>query len=126
MPAPDLEWELGSVFDPVASCFVCGKCSDCGAKTLPAGFLCFQCGGSQISPQPVSGEGVLYSFTQIHVSPRFPTPYSVGYVDLDEGLRVLGHLNIPIRDLSCNMRVIARPDTEAPTAWSFHALGGSK
>ncbi|MDN5927587.1 MAG: OB-fold domain-containing protein [Hyphomicrobiales bacterium] len=41
----------------------------------------------------MSQEGVLYSFTTVHVSPpQWHKPMRVGYVDLSNGVRVFSHL----------------------------------
>jgi uncharacterized OB-fold protein len=36
--------------------------------------------------------GKLYSFSTVHVSSSRPTPYTLGYIDLDDGLRLLATL----------------------------------
>lgn len=59
--------------------------------------------------KPTSGKGELYSFTITHVAtPGFEdkTPYAVGLIELDEGVRIIGNLiNVAIEDVKIGMRV---------------------
>ncbi len=42
---------------------------------------------------PLSTEGTVYTYTVVHQStPAFEVPYVLGYVDLAEGVRVLGQI----------------------------------
>ena len=41
---------------------------------------------------PACATGRLYSWSTVHVSASRPVPYTLGYVDLDDGLRVLALL----------------------------------
>lgn len=43
--------------------------------------------------RPASEAGRLYSWSTVHVAAGRPTPYTLGYVDLDDGLRVLAVLD---------------------------------
>jgi uncharacterized OB-fold protein len=49
--------------------------------------------------------GELYSYTTVYVSSSRPTPYVLGYVDLDGGTRILADLDIPAESLSCGLPV---------------------
>jgi len=42
--------------------------------------------------RPESVGGRLYTWSTVHVSASRPVPYTLGYVDLDDGLRVLVQL----------------------------------
>lgn len=60
----------------------------------PRGF-CPACGGDAIEWRPSNGTGVVYSYTIINKAfGRWTaeTPFAVGYVELDEGPRVLANL----------------------------------
>jgi uncharacterized OB-fold protein len=67
------------------------RCTTCGTLAFPSTEVCTQCW----APMPgesmeLSGTGVVYTFTQVHVAPEgLPVPYYIGYVDLPEGLRIL-------------------------------------
>ena len=43
--------------------------------------------------RPACATGRLYSWSTVHVSASRPVPYTLGYVDLDDGLRVLARLD---------------------------------
>lgn len=43
--------------------------------------------------RPACATGRLYSWSTVHVSASRPVPYTLGYVDLDDGLRVLALLD---------------------------------
>jgi uncharacterized protein len=67
------------------------KCDDCGKASFPPKPICPHCWSKSLSWITLSGRGKLYSQTVIHASPavfRAETPYRVGIVDLDEGLRI--------------------------------------
>jgi uncharacterized protein len=42
---------------------------------------------------PACATGRLYSWSTVHVSASRPVPYTLGYVDLEDGLRVLALLD---------------------------------
>jgi uncharacterized OB-fold protein len=47
----------------------------------------------EMMPVELPGSGRLYSFTRLHVGPqRWHKPLLVGYVDLDNGVRIFTHL----------------------------------
>ena len=43
--------------------------------------------------EPACATGRLYSWSTVHVSASRPVPYTLGYVDLDDGRRVLAQLD---------------------------------
>ena len=57
---------------------------------------CPSCGGRSLAYEPVSGRGVVHTFTVVHRTfvPGFETPYAVGWIDLpeQEGLRAFGNV----------------------------------
>jgi uncharacterized OB-fold protein len=72
------------------------RCNACGnALFYPRG-ICPHCFSSDLSWQPVSGNGNIYAFTIVyrHPSPAFQAdiPYVVALVELDEGVRLLSNL----------------------------------
>ena len=62
------------------------QCRDCGAYVHPPTGRCWKCYGTNLANVPVSGRGVVYSFTVNHQEwiPGTP-PYAVILVDLEEG-----------------------------------------
>jgi len=74
-------------------------CAACGALRHPPRHACARCGSMESEWRTSPGRGRLYSWTVTH----FPydrgwaeeTPYATGIVELDEGVRLVGHLDVP-------------------------------
>ncbi|MGV9423310.1 Zn-ribbon domain-containing OB-fold protein [Streptomyces sp. NPDC003656] len=65
------------------------RCADCAQAVWPAHSSCTHCGSAELSWERSSGHGTIYSYSTIM---RGPTPvwsaiapYTVGFVQLDEG-----------------------------------------
>jgi uncharacterized OB-fold protein len=70
-----------------------GVCRSCGALAFPFAPVCTNCMSENLEREPMSRQGTVYSFTVVHVGPKtWEKPYAVGYVDLDNGVRVFSHL----------------------------------
>ncbi len=70
-----------------------GKCADCGALRFPAAAVCGQCLSENMTTTHLSSAGVLYASAVVHQAPKgWDLPYTLGYVDLPEGIRVLAHI----------------------------------
>lgn len=72
------------------------KCLKCGTIHLPPRPVCGKCLSQDFEWVTLSGEGKLASFTVIHVAPQqfeALTPYPVGIIELEEGLRIPGMIN---------------------------------
>ncbi len=68
------------------------RCPACGAAFFPPRQVCSRCLG-ELEEAPLSARGTVYTHTVVHQSaPAFETPYTLVYVDLPEGVRVLGQL----------------------------------
>ncbi|MDA8185559.1 MAG: Zn-ribbon domain-containing OB-fold protein [Actinomycetota bacterium] len=68
-------------------------CPGCGASYFPARSVCSRCLRGDLERVPLGSSGTLYTYTVIHQSlPQFETPYILGYVDLDDNVRVAGQL----------------------------------
>ncbi|MDR0471495.1 MAG: Zn-ribbon domain-containing OB-fold protein [Nitrososphaerota archaeon] len=70
-----------------------GKCVKCGKIHLPPRPLCSECFSREFTWIPLSGKGKLLTYTIIHVAPtqfQALTPYAVGIVELEEGLKIPG------------------------------------
>lgn len=69
------------------------RCPACGACFFPPVEVCARCLNGELEQAPLGTRGTLYTFTVVHQStPAFPAPYVLGYVDLPEGVRVLGQI----------------------------------
>jgi uncharacterized OB-fold protein len=75
---------------PVLIGCVCGAC---GNRMFPSAPVCPMCMSEDIACAAMPRGGSLYSFTVLHVGPNtWKKPFTVGYVDLDNGVRVFTHL----------------------------------
>ncbi|MGF6261186.1 putative OB-fold protein [Paraburkholderia youngii] len=73
------------------------KCSDCETQIYPVLTVCPQCGGRDFVASPLPAIGTLYCHSVVHMGPRgVDTPYTVGYVDLSDSLRVFGRIEMPV------------------------------
>jgi uncharacterized protein len=70
-----------------------GHCPGCGANYFPARSVCSRCLRGDLERVPLASSGTLYTYTVVHQSlPEFETPYILGYVDLDDNVRVAGQI----------------------------------
>ena len=70
------------------------RCGECGKLSVADG-RCGLCGSERGEALTLSGNGTLISWTTIRIAPaRYAAeaPYTVGLVELDEGLRVTARL----------------------------------
>jgi uncharacterized OB-fold protein len=85
------------------------RCGGCGYFLHPPGPRCPVCGGTEMAPEPVSGHGVLQTFTVNH-QPWVgeADPYVIAIVELEEqdGLRLTTNIvRCPIDDVVIGMPV---------------------
>src|SRR3972149_2007214 len=67
-------------------------CPKCGARYFPQRGVCARCLG-ELEPTPLATKGRLYTYTVLHqAAPGFEVPFVLGYVDLTDGVRVMGQL----------------------------------
>lgn len=87
-------------------------CNKCRQVVFYPRRHCPSCGSLETSWNVSKGEGVIYTFSVV-IQTRHPAflesgPFAVGYVDLDEGFRILTNIvgvKDPTKDLQCGMRV---------------------
>lgn len=68
-------------------------CDDCGAVVFSPRLVCTACGSGNLSWNVSKGEGTVYTYSVVRQN-RMPGfidlgAYSVAYIDLDEGFRML-------------------------------------
>jgi uncharacterized OB-fold protein len=72
------------------------RCGHCQRWFHPPAPVCPHCASFEVSPQPVSGRGTVYSFTINHQAwtPELDEPYVVAVIELPEqqGLRFLSNV----------------------------------
>ncbi len=78
------------------------KCATCGTPYFPKTSICRRpdCAASKIEDAQFGPRGTLWSYSVQHYPPPPPakydepySPYAMGMVDLDEGLRVLARIS---------------------------------
>lgn len=87
-------------------------CNACNTVIFYPRRHCTACGSTETTRHVSKGEGTVYTFSVV-VQSRHPAfaelgPYAIGYIDLDEGFRIMSNIvNVgdPIHDISCGMRV---------------------
>lgn len=71
-----------------------GECAQCGTKAFPPPVACSKCLSEDIRPYDLSREGTLYASSIIHIAPPpHAVPFGVGYVDLEDDVRVFVHFD---------------------------------
>ena len=71
-----------------------GSCTACGFVTLGVREICPECWAEgTMQDVPIGRSGRLYTYTVIHqLPPGYDAPFAVGYVDLEDGIRVFAHI----------------------------------
>jgi uncharacterized protein len=85
-----------------------GKCLKCGKIHLPPRPMCDNCFGQQFEWVQISGKGKLITYTVINVAPaqfQNMTPYSVGIVELEGGLKIPGLIQATQEQLKIGMEL---------------------
>ena len=71
------------------------RCPACSARWYFRRGFCPRCGAESVVDEPALGTGTVYSATLVARAPtdawRAFAPYMIVLVDLDEGVRVMGH-----------------------------------
>jgi uncharacterized OB-fold protein len=97
------------------------RCAQCGHPSVVEPPRCARCRGTMV-PAHFGPEGTLWATTTIHVSPRGDraVPYTLGYVDVDDGPRLLAH----VEDASVADGVVAAPAVGQRARLSALTVGG--
>ncbi|WP_226781162.1 Zn-ribbon domain-containing OB-fold protein [Oceaniglobus trochenteri] len=109
LPFPDLEEDGAQieVRDGIVR-LVGARSQSSGVAAFPARPVCPETGARDMAPEHFGPDATLYSFSTIHVSATREVPYSLGYIDFPEGLRVLAVVRG--ESLACDMPVTLRAD----------------
>jgi len=103
-----------------------------GSMAFPMRDVCLETGARDMETMLFGPYGKLYSFATVHVSSTRPTPYTLGYVDFPNGVRVLSHIDpaIDVSTLTCDTPVEVRADGQewfvTPTAKNATQSAGAK
>ena len=81
--------------------FMTTACAACGELMFPPKQYCPDCWSGDMKWVELSGRGILYARTTVHAAAtqfRDEVPYSVGIIDLEEGIRLVsGLIDDPVR-----------------------------
>jgi uncharacterized protein len=102
------------------------RCSSCGKASLPPAPACLHCGSPDVTQVDAAPNGSLRTWTVAHVAfdPAFAdeVPYVVGVVDLDDGARLSGTVDVPHDRLSDGLRLTVtwrRSPIDDQPVWAF-------
>lgn len=69
------------------------KCKQCGQIFFPSKSACLSCLSPDVESLNLSSHGKLYTFTTVYFgSEHFKPPYTVGWIQLPEGIRVFSQI----------------------------------
>ncbi|MFH1646443.1 MAG: OB-fold domain-containing protein [Chloroflexota bacterium] len=69
------------------------RCRACGQVIFPPAETCPDCLGKDLETVRLGAGGKLYSYTIVHMkAEHFTPPYTVGWIELPEGVRVFGQI----------------------------------
>lgn len=89
------------------------ECVDCGAVQFPTQDLCPDCWGSTRDSH-LSRTGSLYAYSTVGMGPpAFDPPYTIGYVDLPDGVRVFSKISAAEEHLSVDRTMEVAIETVA-------------
>ncbi|KYK25485.1 hypothetical protein AYK25_05290 [Thermoplasmatales archaeon SM1-50] len=103
------------------------RCKNCREISFPPRADCLSCLSDEFEWFECSGKGRLHTYTIIFAAPTgFDdiAPYSLGVLDLDDGGRLLGWINIPEEEITIGMRLQAVPKIfeEVPEIKLYYSL----
>jgi uncharacterized OB-fold protein len=99
---------------------IASRSASSDSLSFPQRSICQVTGARDMSAEPVGPHGSLYSFSTIHISATRQTPYTLGYVDFESGLRVLAEVRGASSDaLICDLPVTLACDA---TGWWVEPL----
>lgn len=95
------------------------ECRSCGHKTFPPKIMCPECWSEDVHWVTLEGTGWLRSFTEVWVAPnpfRHQAPYTLGLVDLKDGVRLLARIDSAYEDLTPDqaVRLVVHPGDPVP------------
>jgi uncharacterized OB-fold protein len=99
------------------------RCASCGAFRHVPKEICAKCYSTSFSWEPVSGRGVVYTYTVVHRAPtpayQANAPYTIVHVVMDEGFRMVGTMTGTDPDsteIGAPVRVVY---TDLSTEWTI-------
>jgi len=97
------------------------KCNECGTMLLPPRPMCTKCLSNHLKWIELEGAGKLLSYTVIYIAPeqfQSITPYTVGIVELQNGLRLPGMIRgVDHKEIRVGMDLKIDFDTSTSSRW---------
>ncbi len=82
------------------------RCKKCGQLDFPKLSPCPNCWGEEFEMVPLSRRGKVYSATDIFIGQAgMKPPYTFGYIDLPEDLRIFAQLEGELGSIKCDEEV---------------------
>lgn len=82
--------------DPLTDMTLYSQCKDCHFSYWPSVTFCSECGSREMTTMDLSGQGTIYSASELHsqilATMSYLTPYTLLSVDMDNNLRIYGRL----------------------------------
>ena len=104
------------------------RCASCGKASLPPAPSCLHCGSPDITHVDAAMTGALHTWTVTHVAfdPAYAdeVPYVLGVVDLDDGSRLMGMVDVARDRLRAGLPLRVtwrRSPVDGRAVWSFNA-----
>ncbi len=84
------------------------RCASCSYPSAPPAPWCPVCQGRDQQPAEFGPGGTVWASTLVHIPVgRWTPPYAMAYVDLDDGPRVIAHLQEPrIEKAGARIRIV--------------------
>lgn len=97
------------------------RCEFCDSSFLPHKEMCPNCWNDDLVMAEVGPYGKIYSHTTIRVdTPLYKAPYIIGYIDLDDKVRLLAQIEVESPEMlqvEKRVKCVSRP---------FHLSDGTK
>jgi uncharacterized OB-fold protein len=94
------------------------RCAACGTWRHPPRHRCAQCGSVDVTWEPATGRGRVFSWTVTHraIDPAFTPPYAILVVELAEGPRLVGNLrDLEPSELALDLLVVVEIEHASDT-----------
>ena len=94
------------------------RCGACGEWRHPPRYRCAACGATDVSWEPASGRGRVFTWTVTHrpVDPAFTPPYAIVVAELDEGPRLVGNWRGELDELALDAPIIVEIEPASDAA----------
>lgn len=121
-PITDIDFDAMHV-SPDGTRLIGTRCDVCSTLSFPKRAVCFHCGSRTLTAELLAPAGSLYSYSTVHISSSRPVPYTIGYIDLNDGVRLLANV-VNDGELQLDMPMALRV-TDAGFAFCPSATGAA-